>query len=184
MCLKHAEHLSYAKHTNLVSFPTKSSVIQKTKLPAVYHSHDPQLRGETPMPISPLPPASPWRHPAQPPTDEGLLLLRDDRLLSVLDDCLGDVHVERRRVHQVAEARLVREHGRRRAVRLPVGRLRQVDLLELEQVARLPADRNGRRLHRGCGNIWTLTVAAKASTPQTPLCHNGVNSIVQIVSFN
>ena len=142
-----------------------------------------QLRGETPLPTS-LPPPPPWQHPAQLPTDEGLLLLRDDRLLSVLDDCLGDVHVERRRVHQVAEARLVREHGRRRAVRLPVGRLRQVDLLELEQVARLPADRNGRRLHRGCGNIWTLTVAAKASTPQSPLCHNGVNSIVQIVSFN
>ena len=40
-------------------------------------------------------------------------------------------------IREVTEASFVRHHGRRGTVSLPVGGLRQVDLLKLQQVARL-----------------------------------------------
>ena len=45
-------------------------------------------------------------------------------------------------IREVTEASFVGHHGRRGAVSLPVGGLRQVDLLKLQQVARLCGTRN------------------------------------------
>lgn len=62
------------------------------------------------------------------------------RLFPFLDDSLDNVYIQRGRVRQVPEPRLVGHHVVVVAVLLPVGWLTQIDLFKLQQVAWLKSE--------------------------------------------
>lgn len=72
-----------------------------------------------------------------------------NRLLSLPDDCLYNINIERGGVGKVAESSFVGHHAVVVSIFLPVGWLTQINLLKLKQVAWLNNKKVSKRIKKG-----------------------------------